>query len=191
MKRSNTIDCKSIGIRLRGFESLPLHQSIRPGLCPWFNTLILYDVYPRRSLRGEKSLWLFARESTLEAKLQRCGDGPAECRSNPSLCTIIVCFMKKIKYFKAFIASLLLALICFTFYITTRPGNSFSSNPEDAKAIGGFMSECSGGVIHYSQGYRCDGYAPSIIAIFIIFVGVISLIAAISLYLVKFYAKIG
>lgn len=26
MKRSNTIDCKSIGLCLRGFESLPLHQ---------------------------------------------------------------------------------------------------------------------------------------------------------------------
>ena len=97
--------------------------------------------------------------------------GLAECESNPSECTTTISTMSRVKRFKATIVSATIWLTCFVFYIATMPSGNYATTPESAKNIGGFMSECSGGVFHYDLGYRCDGYGPSKIASIIVLIG--------------------
>lgn len=90
VKRSNTADCKSVGIRLRGFESLPPHQPRKIGL----------------GLSPEADFWRaeFARLREVFGVRTACGSsqgnlpmttcwqsrsfGLAESESNPSLRTM-------------------------------------------------------------------------------------------------------
>lgn len=53
VKRSNTADCKSAGLCLRGFESLPLHQSL---------VLIFSATKSNGCLRGKTSDWCLIPE---------------------------------------------------------------------------------------------------------------------------------
>ncbi len=98
--------------------------------------------------------------------------------------------MNKIKQFKATLIALGIWLACFVFYLVTTPDNGYTTTPESAKTLGGFMSECSGGVINYgTQGYRCDAYGPSKIASIIILIGIISFIVAIITFIVRLAGK--
>src|SRR4051812_42071616 len=98
--------------------------------------------------------------------------------------------MKKFNRFKLPLVSLGIWLLCFTFYLATTPGNGYATTPEGAKTLGGFMSECSGGVFNYGHlGYQCDAYGPSKIASVIILVGIISFILAMVTFIVRLTSK--
>ncbi len=65
VKRSNTADCKSAGLCLRGFESLPLHHSLALHNSGVTKNHEAQD-RSRRRLRGENCQWQFARKSSDE-----------------------------------------------------------------------------------------------------------------------------
>ncbi len=51
------------------------------------------------------------------------------------------------------------------------------------------MSECSGEVISYPGGYRCDAYAPTALMWIIIFIGIASFFGAILSFLFSLTAR--
>lgn len=88
--------------------------------------------------------------------------------------------MNTLKRFKTALILLGIWLCCFVFYLLTPPAGGYATTPKAARALGGFMYECSGGVIEYgSKGYQCDGYAPKSVLWAIILVGLATFVAGI------------
>ena len=74
----------------RGFESLITHQIRNPPL-RWVFDLLDMDLNTRPKGRGEKCLWHFARESTLENWFFKdVATGPPKVGRNPEIRTCII-----------------------------------------------------------------------------------------------------
>ena len=81
----------------------------------------------------------------------------------------------------------LLTFICFIVVIFLRPASKYSVSYDDARNIGGPLYECSGMVIKYTSGFRCDGYAPNKIFWVVLFLGILlSLLVAVVILQSKF-----
>ena len=98
--------------------------------------------------------------------------------------------MNILKRFKISFISLGLWLLCLGIYILTLPGDEYSLTTDGAKKLGGFMNQCSGGVINYENlGYRCDAYGPTGAANVLILIGIVSFIIAIVTFIVRLVSK--